>query len=137
MRGAPVRLGSSRCPRVRKRGLAVRVSRYGWALVYLVATVVAQGVHDHGGADAGAVQHEAGCSDPRPHLSGHWSPDLGQDQDHCLACQFRANHHGLSLTSTASLRPSAAAVVAVVPLLAPRRLALRNTCRAPPRPGTA
>ena len=69
----------------------------GWrsclALAYLLASTLAIGVHDHASESERPAKHEAGCADPRPHISGHWSPDLTDVQDHCLACQFRADHH--------------------------------------------
>ena len=54
----------------------MRARYVGLTLVYVLATVLAQGVHDHGEAsDATDAHHEAGCNDPRLHLSGHPSSD--------------------------------------------------------------
>jgi hypothetical protein len=113
------------------------MSRFWLALVYGLATVLAQGVHNHAGSDDGrSVQHEAGCSDSRLHLSGHWSPDLSHAQDDCLACQFRANHHPWSLTVPTLDRPSAVHSVVVLSHTAPRHFVRLSQCRAPPRLGT-
>lgn len=59
-------------------------------LVYGLATLVAQCVHDHGdrGADSPAVGL-AGCDDPRPHFAGHGAPELRPGDLHCPACSFR------------------------------------------------
>jgi hypothetical protein len=112
----------------------VRANRWWLALIYALATVVAQGMHDHGGgADETVAQHEAGCSDPRPHMAGHPSPESGHLPIDCPACQYRAEHHSYPYTSSPLVRPSVAVSVEASP--APARLpSIRiHSCRAPPR----
>ena len=109
----------------------MKAKRGGWRSVKLVV-VLAQGVHDHGGeADATVNQHVAGCDDLGLHLAGNPSADLGHAPlDHCLACQFRADHHGVTLDPPAFDRPAesvAIAVAAVCTVFDPSR---RNSCRA-------
>lgn len=102
-------------------------------LGYVLATLLVQTTHDHGPSDQGRpAEHEAGCADPRPHIAGHWSPDLSGDHDECPACQFRANHLGsldapFSFERAVAVAPSVSAAPS-----APRRSHLGNACRAPP-----
>jgi hypothetical protein len=111
----------------------VRVSRFWLVLLYVLATAMAQCVHDHGQDDEGAAaQHESGCADPRPHISGHWSPDLDDHRDDCLACQFRAEHQSDLSAETTFVVLSVADAVEVSSPAPPQRFFLRNTCRAPP-----
>ena len=114
--------------------MLVRSSRWWLALLYILATVLAQGLHDHGGgADAAEVRHEAGCDDSRPHLSGHWSPDLSHVQDHCLACQYRSQHQ------TPTTSPAPFHLDRASPARSSRPPPTRSgslhriSCRAPPR----
>src|SRR3954467_513620 len=100
--------------------------------------VLVQGSHDHGRDEGGGTsQHEAGCADPRPHIAGHWSPDLSDDHDHCLACQFRADHQGWILAPF-SLDLPVSSVSTDTPLPLSQTTSVRwNTCRAPPESETA
>lgn len=118
-------------------GLVVRLSRSWLVLLYLLATVLVQGTHDHGREESGAAQHEAGCADPRPHISGHWSPDLSGDHDHCLACQFRADHQGWILTPICLDRPASSVSTDFLLPLSPTTSGRWNSCRAPPGRETA
>ncbi len=104
------------------------------ALLYALATLLAPGLHDHGGGEGGAESHhQASCDDLCPHFTGHWSPDLSHVQDHCLACQYRSQHHASQHSPPLFHRLSQAGPVEP-PLPASRAGSLhRNTCRAPPR----
>ncbi|WP_157579417.1 hypothetical protein [Singulisphaera acidiphila] len=116
----------------------MRLSRSWLVLLYVLATVVVQGSHDHGrGDEGGTSQHEAGCSDPRPHIAGHWSPDLSNDHDHCLACQFRAEHQGWILTPFGLDRPVGSLLTDSAGPSTSITTFRWNTCRAPPERETA
>ncbi len=92
-------------------------ARYVWlTLIYVLATVLAQGAHDHGvGSDATGSHHEAGCDDPRLHLSGHPSKECHDGPTHCLACQYRSEYHFWQAASPSSSRSSLAASIEVLP----------------------
>lgn len=68
-------------------------ARRAWlALVYGLATLVVQCVHDHGGRGDESAKPAvglAGCDDPRPHYAGHGAPELRPGDLHCPACGFR------------------------------------------------
>jgi hypothetical protein len=70
------------------RGSGVNRKRWWLALLYVLTTVLVQGVHDHGGTDKSAVAyHGPGCADLGLHVAGHSTPDLSHAPDHGLACQ--------------------------------------------------
>ncbi|MBV8228926.1 MAG: hypothetical protein JO329_02970 [Planctomycetaceae bacterium] len=108
--------------------------RWWLALLYVLATVLVQGVHDHGGTDESAVaHHDPDCADLCRHVAGHPSPDLSHAPGHCLACQYRAEPHSCAPAPPLPGRPSvSAAAVSSLPL-APSRTLRRISCRAPPR----
>jgi hypothetical protein len=112
----------------------LRANRWWLALSYVLATVLAQGLHDHGrGDDPSAAGHEAGCADACRHVTGHPSDESGPDRADCPACQFRADHHSWAPCLPGQLRESVS-----VTDEAPRPLTLsgptfRATSRAPPR----
>jgi hypothetical protein len=104
--------------------------RLGLVLAYLLATTLAQVGHAH--APAAEVRCLSSCDDPRPHLSGHASPDLGRAADECPACQFRSKLYPaiapgrLNRTNGDSTTGESDAAVA------PRRASQRPNVRAPP-----
>jgi len=104
------------------------------ALVYVLATVLAQGVHDHGEApDTTGSHHEAGCNDTRLHLSGHPSSVSHDAPSHCLACQYRSEHHFWQAAPPSQSQPSlAVSVDRSSPEAHPSSPRLIS-CRAPPR----
>jgi hypothetical protein len=110
----------------------MRWKRWCPAFFYVLATVWAQGLHDHHGS-AAAARCAASCTDTRTHLSGHSAPDLGHSPADCLACQFRAEPQCGLLTYPILLpRRITVAVVTSLPAAAswPSRWI---ACRAPPR----
>ncbi|WP_406696804.1 hypothetical protein V5E97_38030 [Singulisphaera sp. Ch08] len=116
----------------------MRRSRSWLVLLYLLATVLVQSSHDHGRADGvESSQHEAGCADPRPHIAGHWSPDLSHDHDECLACQYRADHQAWILTPFCLDRPIGLLLKASTGPSTSITSVRWNTCRAPPERETA
>lgn len=110
-------------------------ARYVWlTLMYALATVLAQGVHDHGdGPDATGSHHEAGCNDPRLHISGHPSADGHDAPPHCPACQYRSEYHFWQAAAPSTSRSSLAASVEMPPSAARHGSFRRFSCRAPPR----
>ena len=107
--------------------------RWWLALFYVLATLVAQGGHHHGGADESAVgHHDPECADACPHVAGHPSPDLGHAPDHCLACQFRAQHHSYILACPTLERPDVSVSTVSSHAPVPSRTLSRISCRAPP-----
>jgi hypothetical protein len=125
--GRQILRGSTRSDRLR--------SNRGWiALLYVLATVLAQGIHDHGeSTDSVVTRHEAGCDDPRLHLSGHPSADLSHGVDECPACQYRAGHHAFEFRPPTHFRPCTALVIEVPAAPVPRATFSLISCRAPPR----
>lgn len=112
----------------------MRANRWWLALGYALATVVVQGVHDHGRAtDETAARHEAGCSDPRPHVAGHPAPEAAHLLLDCPACQYRAEPHSWSFSLPSIDRPSVAAPGERPPAPARLRPLRLTSCRAPPR----
>lgn len=121
------------------RDVTVRSPRYWLALCYVLATVLVQGVHVHGPEDPAKAlaRHEAGCSDPRPHVAGHEAPDLSHAAEHCPACQFRADHHVLPFARPEFFRPCVALPTRADGRVGWTTTSLGHTCRAPPSRETA
>jgi len=116
----------------------LRLFRHGLVAIYVLATLLAQASHNHGPTDGGRhAEHEAGCADPRPHIAGHWSPDLSGDHDDCVACQFRANHQASLLSPFGFERLISSASTDVPVLLVPCHSVHGNSCRAPPERDSA
>jgi len=110
-----------------------RTRRFGLVLAYAVMTVWVQGGHRHGHEAASETQCDAGCRDPKPHYSGHPSPDLGHAPSDCPACQLRSNLHIASPTLPAlggEVVEAAPEVDADRPIM---RAVPRPSSRAPPR----
>jgi hypothetical protein len=105
------------------------------ALIYTLATVFAQGMHDHGAAGEDrdhdpVVVH--GCDDARAGIAGHHTPEPGHPPSDCPACQFRAQIHHWEAPSLLVAGSPARAHVDVNPARALPRRPLRPTGRAPP-----
>src|SRR5438552_3022845 len=68
---------------------------------YLLATIVAQGPHDHGAREPAqdSATSGVGCHDPRPGMAGHATPAPQPPPADCAACAFRSNppHSSASL----------------------------------------
>src|SRR4051812_48850883 len=105
----------------RRQGECVRLSRWWPASLYVLATVLAQCVHDHHGVTESATRCEASCADAQTHLSGHSARDLSHSPTDCLACQYRAEHLSWLLSPPLFLRPSATVSVVESSLLASPR----------------
>ena len=110
----------------------VRHGRSWLTLGYLLATMLAQGLHDHGEPDRQPILAGPGCSEPRTHVESHPKPLVAPHLDHCLACQYRAQSHwvdpatplvGVPQLATTSEPPHAQATPAPIP---------RRSGRAPP-----
>ncbi len=118
---------------VPSRSIALNARRSWIALIYGLATLLAQSLHDHGERtpEPPAVGL-AGCDDPRPHFAGHGAPEIRLGDLHCPACQFRADHQsGTSRslpapTVVARRSPLGTLPIGVVSLLS------RPTQRGPP-----
>jgi hypothetical protein len=109
-------------------------ARFVWlTLMYALATVLAQGAHDHGvGPDESGTHHEAGCNDPRLHLSGHPSSDSHDDLSHCLICQYRSEYHFWQAEALSASRTSLTSPVEGAPPSARAGMFRLPSCRAPP-----
>jgi hypothetical protein len=109
----------------------MRLTRFWPAFLYAAAAVLAQGLHNHHGAEP-ATQCEASCADTHTHLSGHSAPDAGHAPSDCLACQFRSEPQCLELSPPSFLGQGVAAIAPnseVPPSEWPSR---SLSCRAPP-----
>ncbi len=111
----------------------MRARCVGLTLMYVLATVLAQVAHDHGdGSAATDSHHEAGCNDPRLHLSGHPSTACHDGPSDCLACQYRSEYHFWQAEPASSSRSSEPASVEI-PRSPTRPGSFRLfSCRAPP-----
>jgi hypothetical protein len=107
--------------------------RIGLVLAYAVLTVWAQAGDHHGHEAAAKTQCDAACRDPRPHFSGHPSPNLDRIPSDCPACQLRHN----VLAPTSATPALGGQIVDRVGLLDPTAPTVRVVglpcCRAPPR----
>ncbi len=108
--------------------------RLGLLLAYAVMTVWVQAGHRHGHeADAATrTRCGTGCGDPKPHYSGHPSPDLGHEPSDCPACQLRSNLY----VECPTIPALGGQIVGRLPRAEtdrpPARTLLRASCRAPP-----
>src|SRR4051794_5086144 len=111
----------------------LRARYVGLTLLYVLATVLAQGVHDHGdGSDATGSHHEAGCDDPRLHLSGHPSTASHHGPSDCLTCQYRSEYHFWQAAPAPTSQSSVSASVEIPNSSARIRSFRLFSCRAPP-----
>ena len=103
------------------------------AWTFLIATIVAQGPHDHRPASHLSAAEFGTCDSPSPHWAGHEAdpPDGGPDA--CPLCQHRLQP-ALVVPSLALIAPACSAPLDAWPV-AQRALdpPLRLRCRAPPR----
>ena len=111
----------------------MRHGRSWLALGYVLATLLAQGLHDHGEQARPPIPAGLGCNEPRTHVESHATPLVAPHLDHCLACQYRAQSHWVDLDTPAV----GSTLVAATPE-PPRQHAapapiLRRSGRAPPR----
>lgn len=105
------------------------------ALIYVLATLLVQGMHhhDHGWSDISAVAwYDPGCANLCPQMAGHPSPNLGHAPSHCLACQYRAEPHSCALAPPSLEGPSVSVAAVSCLVLAPSRTLRRISCRSPP-----
>jgi len=112
----------------------VKWGRWWLALTYTLATLLAQGVHDHDqGTDEAVPESHVDCDEARPHATAHHVVDPSKAPASCPSCQFRAQ---VSFWNPAS-RPGPGLVVSL-PIAFDRTSdlpgsPLRTRCRAPPR----
>jgi hypothetical protein len=111
----------------------VRTRRGVWfALFYTLATLLAQGPHDHNSLSRRSAATDACGSGTCPHVSGHLTTGWHHDSTACLACQFRFDHHAFRLPDPPTVRPAVALAVELSAVAALHEPTLRPTCRAPP-----
>ena len=107
--------------------------RWWLSLSYVLATLLAQGVHDHERAtDDSALESNGDCDDSHLHIADHKALHLGDSASDCLSCQFRGQH---SLWATAPQPCPGASVAIRIVANPPSTLPgspLRTRCRAPP-----
>jgi len=111
----------------------VRHGRSWLTLGYVLATMLAQGLHDHG--DPGHRESPAGpgCNEPRTHVESHPEPLAAPHLDDCLACQYRAQSHWIELAAP-RIGPTLVAATPEPPRdQAAPAPTLRRSGRAPPR----
>jgi hypothetical protein len=124
------RLDSRKDPRI---GRTLKIRRAWFAVLYALATFVAQGLHDHGPRTSGsAAVGLPSCDDSRPHFAGHTAPELLPGDLHCLACQFRTEHQADSATWDLLSTPARRLATLSFPLGPIPSAVSRPACRAPP-----
>jgi len=108
--------------------------RRGFAWAFLLATIVAQGPHDHAKSSAQSAEAEFGsCDDQHQHWAGHQPAEQGTSPELCSICQHRLQptlvaeslSFSAELTSTSLVERGSEARLPGRPL--------RTRCRAPPR----
>jgi len=111
----------------------VKSGRWWLSLAYILATVLAQGVHDHGRAsDDDLLESRGDCDEPRPHVAGHEVAGHGEGPTSCPSCHFRADHPLWAMAPRPLPGPS---VAIPIDFARPSTLPgsrLRTRCRAPP-----
>jgi hypothetical protein len=109
-------------------------TRRAWiSLLYVLATVVAQGLHDHGPRTEGsAAVGLPSCNDPHPHFAGHGAPEVLRGDLDCLACQFRAEHQADATTSVALPIPARRLATVFAAPRVQEAASSRPICRGPP-----
>lgn len=111
----------------------MRTVRGGLAGLFLFATLVAQGPHDHQ-RELPTVEAEFGsCDEAGRHWAGHDAARAHNDRDPCPICQFRSSLALPPIRVRLGVNRSAVPLVAVVPPLRVIPSNLPDRCRAPPR----
>jgi hypothetical protein len=111
----------------------VKWGRWWLALSYVLATLLAQGVHDHDWrADASVLESKGDCDDTRPHVAEHQVDGSLATSIDCPSCHFRGQY---SLSELAP-RPLPGPGIAIPPTTAAVSTLpgspFRTRCRAPP-----
>jgi hypothetical protein len=109
----------------------------GWlSLASLLATLLAQGVHDHDHdrkADAAFVESMGDSDDTRPHLGDHEVDGRLAGPIDCPSCQFQGQHSLAEIAPRPWPGPSLAIPPATDSPSTQPGSPLRTRCRAPPR----
>ena len=107
--------------------------RFTLALLYLTATLSADGAHAHV-QDAPAASGFSACfHDSGPHAESRGSNPVDQEKHECPACQFRAQHHGLTPSLFAPSSPGVTATRGVESDTCARGSTPCPAARGPPR----
>lgn len=106
--------------------------RIGLVLAYAVLTVWAQAGDHHGHEATAKSQCDAACRDPRPHYSGHPSPNLDRVSSDCPACQLRGNVHAPTATTPALGGQIVDRSAVIEPITPTVQVVGLPCCRAPP-----
>ncbi len=111
----------------------MNLGRWSLTMAYLLASLLAQGVHVHGsGSDRTVLEDKGNCNEARTHVADHDVADPGDAPIVCPSCQLRSQASFLEETP----KPIPGLSV-LVPIAASRPeplpgLPLRTRCRAPP-----
>ncbi len=103
---------------------------FAWG--FLIATIVAQGPHDHCQPANNFLEASGACDDPHSHWAGHEAPDQDSGPDFCPICQHRLQHLIVAPTLRALVQSSSPAPVEAGLVAVETGPPLRSRCRAPP-----
>ena len=111
----------------------VKWGRWWFSLAYVLATLLAQGVHDHDrGAEEPFLESSGECDNTRPHVASHEVGTPDGSPGACPSCQFRSQHSLSEPTDRPLAGLGVAAPPAAQPPSTPSGSPLRPRCRAPP-----
>ncbi len=114
--------------------MLVKLVRWWLSLSYILATLLALGVHDHDRETADAVLESKGdCDESRPHVASHEQARHGESPTVCPSCQFRSQHSLWTMATRPQPGPSVAIPIATSRPSTLPGSPLRTRCRAPPR----
>ena len=107
--------------------------RWWLSLAYVLANLLAQGVHDHGrGSDEFVLESSGECDNSRTHVASHEVGDPAEAPSVCPSCQFRSQHSLCSLAARPLPGPGVAIPPATEPPSPPLGSPLRAQSRGPP-----
>ena len=111
----------------------VKWGRWWLSLSYVLATLMAQGVHDHHRAtDDSVLESNGDCDDSRLHIADHKVVDLGDSPSVCASCQFRGQHSLWAMVPQPLPGPGVAIPTETNRPSTHPGSPLRTRCRAPP-----
>jgi len=110
----------------------VKLVRWWLSLAYILATMLALGVHDHDRETGDPILESRGdCEDPRPHVANHEAAVHGDSPTVCPSCQFRSQHSLWVMASRPQPGPSVAIPLATLSPFDPPRVAAPDPLPSP------